>query len=178
MRLRLSVFCWVIWMICYIICCVRCIRIMLCCFVYIWCLIFWRLWFRYCMLCIKIFNFLRWFILVDWEVMSFCLVFGIIWKFVKNWWMFLELILRMILSFILLIVWYKNFCWKLVLVFGRMCLWMKRDFCIDMEKILEVGKFVFFDFLINFYFWVIKFSIDFILMFLYGIGICVFIGML
>lgn len=92
--------------------------------------------------------------------------------------MFLELILRMILSFILLIVWYKNFCWKLVLVFGRMCLWMKRDFCIDMEKILEVGKFVFFDFLINFYFWVIKFNIDFILMFLYGIGICVFIGML
>lgn len=59
-----------------------------------------------------------------------------------------------------------------------MCLWMKRDFCIDMEKILEVGKFVFFDILINFYFWVIKFSIDFILMFLYGIGICVFIGML
>lgn len=92
--------------------------------------------------------------------------------------MFLELILRMILSFILLIVWYKNFYWKLVLVFGRMCLWMKRDFCIDMEKILEVGKFVFFDILINFFFWVIKFSIDFILMFLYGIGICVFIGML
>lgn len=29
---------------------------------------------------------------------------------------------------------------------------MKRDFCIDMEKILEVGKFLFFDFLINFYF--------------------------
>lgn len=93
--------------------------------------------------------------------------------------MFLELILRMILSFILLIVWYKNFCWKLVLVFGRMCLWMKRDFCIDMEKILEVGKFVFFDFLINFYFWVIKFSIDFILMFLcywnfIGMLLCMF----
>lgn len=47
-----------------------------------------------------------------------------------------------------------------------------------MEKILEAGKFVLFDLLVNSYFWVTKLSIDFTLMFSYGIGIRVFIGTL